>query len=60
MTVIEFSPTALRILSRTKYERLIADIPVENEDVSVFQYLKESLNYGNGKINTVIGDVILS
>ena len=58
VTVIEFSLTALKVLSRTKYERLTGDIPVENEDVSVFQYLNESLNFGKGKINTVIEDVI--
>ena len=58
VTVIEFSLTALKVLSRTKYERLTADLPVENEDISVFQFLKESLNFGRGKINRVIGDVI--
>ena len=49
VTVIEFSPTALKILSRTKYERLTADIPVEDEDVSIFQYTKESLKLWKGK-----------
>ena len=38
VTVIEFSVTALSILSRMKYERLAPEDPVENEDVSVFQY----------------------
>ena len=58
VTVIEFSPTALKILSRTKYERLTSDVPVENEDVSVIQYIKESLNFPHGTINKVIGEVI--
>ena len=58
VTVIQFSPTALKVLSRTKYERLTSAVPVENEDVSVFQYRKESLNFAKGRINKVIGDVI--
>ena len=58
VTVIEFSPTALKILSRTKYERLTSDVPVENQLVSVFQYRKESINFAKGRINKVIGEVI--
>ena len=58
VTVIEFSPTALKVLSRTKYERLTSDVPVENKEVIVFQYCKESLNFANGRINKLIGDVI--
>ena len=58
VTVIEFSPTALKVLSRTKYERLTSDVPVENEYVSIFQYRKESLNFAKGRINKVIGEVI--
>ena len=58
VTVIEFSPTALKVLSRTKYERLTSDVHVENEHVSVYQYIKESLNIGKGRINKVIGEVI--
>ena len=58
VTVIEFSVTALSILSRMKYERLAPADPVENEDVSVFQYRQESLNFGKGRINKVIGEVI--
>ena len=58
VTVIEFSPTALKVLSRTKYERLTSDVPVENAVVSVFQYCKESLNFAKGRINKVIGEVI--
>ena len=41
VTVIEFSVTALTILSQMKYERLAPEAPVVNEVVSVFQYLKE-------------------
>ena len=59
VTVIEFSPTALKVLSQTKYERLTSDVPVENEDVSVIQYIKESLNVAKRRINKVIGDVII-
>ena len=58
VTVIEFSPTALKVLSRTKYERLTSAVPVENEDVSVFQYCKESINFAKGRINKVIEEVI--
>ena len=58
VAVKKFSPTALKVLSRTKYERLTSDVPVENEDVSAFQYCKESLNLGKGRINKVIGEVI--
>ena len=41
-----------------KYECLAPADPVENEDVSVFQYRKESLHFAKGKINKVIGEVI--
>ena len=58
VTVIEFSLTALKILSETKYERLTSDVLVNNEHVSVFQYIKESLNFAKGRINKVIGEVI--
>ena len=58
VTVIEFSPTALKVLSRTKYEPLTPDVSVENEDVSVFQYCKQSLNFSNWRIIKVIGEVI--
>jgi hypothetical protein len=51
VTVIEFSLTALKVLSRTKYERLTSDVPIENEEVSVFQYIKENLNFSKGRIN---------
>ena len=39
VTVIEFSLTALKILSQTKYERLTSDVPVENKDVSAWAKL---------------------
>ena len=57
VTVIEFSQTALNVLSRTKYERLTSDVPVVSQYVN-FQYCKESLNYAKGRINKVIEDVI--
>ena len=56
VTVIEFSPTALNILSRTK--PLTSDDPVKNQHVNVFQYRKEILNFAKGRINNVIGNVI--
>ena len=52
--MIEFSPTALKILSRMKYELLTSDVPVENEHVSI----KESLNFVKGSINKVLGEVM--
>ena len=58
MTVIEFSPTALKILSQTKYERLTPDVPVENKHVSVFQYINKSLNFAKGRIKKVYREVI--
>ena len=58
VTVIEFSLTALSILSRKKYERLALEDPVLNGVVSVFQYCKGSIIIGNGTINNVIGEVI--
>ena len=44
-TVIEFSLTALKVLSQTQYYLITSDTPVsdEKEEVSVFQYNKESL-----------------
>ena len=56
--VIEFSLTALSILSRMKYERLAPEDPVLNELVSVFQYCKGSIIIGNGTINKANGEVI--
>ena len=58
VTVIEFSVTALSILSRMKYERLAPADPVVNEVVSVFQYCEGSLIIGKGRVNKVIGEVI--
>ena len=59
VAVIEFSPTALKILSRTKYERLTPDVPVENEEVSLWQYCERILNFGKGRIVKVNGESIL-
>ena len=59
VTVIDFCLTALLVLSQTKYERLTSNVPVENLLVSVFQYIKESLNLGNEKINKVIKEYSL-
>ena len=56
VTVIKFSMAALSILSRIKYERLAPADPVENEDLSVFQYRQEILNFGKGRINKVISE----
>ena len=58
VTVIEFSVTALQILSRMKYERLVPEDPVLDEVVSVYQYCEESLIIGKGHVNKVIGEVI--
>ena len=53
VTVIEFSPTALKVLSRTKYERLTSDVPNEHKVVSVYQYREGILNISNGYINKI-------
>ena len=53
VTVIEFSPTALKVLSRTKYECLIVDVPIEHIAVSVYQYSEGILNIGSGYINKI-------
>ena len=53
VTVIELSPTALKILSRTKYESLTSDVPIEHKEVSVYQYSEGNLNIGNGYINKI-------
>ena len=58
VTVIEFSLTALNVLSRMKYERLTPEVPVANEVVSVFQYCNGSLNFGKGRVNKVNGKII--
>ena len=58
VTVMEFSLTALSILSRMKYERLAPADPVVNEVVSVFQYCEGSLIIGKGRVNKVIGEFI--
>ena len=38
VTVIEFSPTALTVLSRMQYARLISATPQNDAKVNVFQY----------------------
>ena len=58
VAVIEFSLTALNILSRLKFERLASEYPVENEVVSVFQYREDTIKFGKGQINRIIGNVI--
>ena len=56
--VIEFSVTALSILSRMKYERLSPEDPVVDDIVSLFKYCKGSLTIGKGRVNKVIDKVI--
>ena len=59
VTVIEFSVTALSILSRMRYERLVPADPVENEVVSVFQYSFEgTLRIEKGRVKKAIGESI--
>ena len=59
VTVIEFSLTALSILSRMRYERLAPADPILNEVVSVFQYSCEgSLIIGKGRVKKVFGKFI--
>ena len=59
VTVIEFSLTALSILSRMRYERLAPDDPVLNEVVSIFQYSCEgSLIIGKGCVRKVIRESV--
>ena len=58
VTVIEFSFTALNVLSRMKYERLASEVPAENEVVNVYQYCEENLKIGKGRINKVNGNII--
>ena len=55
VTVIEFSPTALKVLSRMKYARLLSATPVKNAKVTLYHY-----NGGDasGSIIDVIGDTI--
>ena len=56
--MIEFSVTALSILSRIKYECLAPEDPVENEVVSFIQYCEGSLTFGKESVNKVIGEFI--
>ena len=54
-TVIEFSPTALTILSRMQFYRLVSAMPQKNTKVTVFQY---EGTVSSGSIIDVIGDII--
>ena len=38
VTVIDLSPTALKVLSRMKYDRLVSAIPIKNGKVNVHSY----------------------
>ena len=58
VTVIEFSLTALAILSRMRYERLVPADPVEGEEVSIYKYSKESQSIEKGRVKKVIRDSI--
>ena len=54
-TVIELSPTALTILSRMQFYRLVSAIPQNNTKLTVFQF-EETVS--SGSIMDVIGDSI--
>ena len=56
--MIEFSSTALSILSGMKYERFLPEDPVLDEVVSVFQYCEGRHNIWKGRVKKVIGEVI--
>ena len=58
VTVIEFSLTALAILSRTRYERLVPADPVLNEVVNVYKYYEGTLSIEKGSVKKVIGESI--
>ena len=51
VTVIEFSPTALKVLSRMPYARLLSAAPEKNAKVTLYQY-------NSGEANGNIIDVI--
>ena len=55
VTVIEFSPTALKVLSRMQYARLISATPEKNAKVTLYHYNGED---ASGSIINVIGDSI--
>ena len=55
VTVIEFSPTVLTVLSRMQYVRLISAVPEKNTKVTLYHYNGE---YARGSIINIIGDSI--
>ena len=55
VTVIEFSPIALKILSRMKYDRLISANPIKNGKFTVSLYTGDLVT---GTIINVMGDII--
>ena len=55
VTVIEFSPTALKVLSRMQYARLISAVPEKNTKVTLYRYNGDN---ARGSIINLIGDSI--
>ena len=53
VTIIELSPIAMKVLSRTKFVHLLSGIPREKEKVSVYQYPDGVLSVGNGSITSI-------
>ena len=53
VTVIEFSPTALKVLSQMRYARLFSTTPQKTEKITIFEY-----EVVNGTIVNVIRDRI--
>ena len=54
-TVIEFSPTALTVLSRMQYARLLSSTPEKNANVTLYHHYGGDVS---GNIVDVIGDFI--
>ena len=55
VTVIEFSPTALKALSRMRYARLLSATPQTTEKITISDF---EGRYVSGTIVNVIGDII--
>ena len=55
VSVVEFSPTALTVLSRMQYARLIAAIPEKDSKVNLYHHNGE---VSSGSIINIIGDLI--